>query len=72
VVQGHCDAVLSERVCAQMSQSGAWCMLCVCPDVVVHRLLAAALGLTRLPEKAKDKHALTDLTDSEWPSTLSL
>ncbi|CAI7867031.1 unnamed protein product, partial [Closterium sp. NIES-54] len=33
-------------------------------DVVVHRLLAAAIGLTPLPDQTKDKSALTALTDN--------
>ncbi|GJP42957.1 hypothetical protein CLOM_g2477 [Closterium sp. NIES-68] len=33
-------------------------------DVVVHRLLAAAIGLTPLPDQTKDKNALTALTDN--------
>ncbi|CAI5461475.1 unnamed protein product [Closterium sp. Yama58-4] len=33
-------------------------------DVVVHRLLAAAIGLTPLPDQTKDKTALTALTDN--------
>ncbi|CAI7903737.1 unnamed protein product, partial [Closterium sp. NIES-53] len=32
--------------------------------VVVHRLLAAAIGLTPLPDQTKDKSALTALTDN--------
>ena len=33
-------------------------------DVVVHRLLAAALGLNRLPEDARDREKLAALADN--------
>lgn len=33
-------------------------------DVVVHRLLAASLGIEALPEKAQDRDALKELTDN--------
>lgn len=34
-------------------------------DVIVHRLLAAALDLAPLPQQMRDKTGLTALTDSE-------
>jgi hypothetical protein len=40
-------------------------------DVIVHRLLAAALGLSNLPPQFRDRSTLTSISDSIAPKTLS-
>jgi hypothetical protein len=40
-------------------------------DVIVHRLLAAALGLNNLPPQFRDRSTLTSISDSIAPKTLS-
>jgi len=40
-------------------------------DVIVHRLLAAALGLSNLPSQFRDRSTLTSISDSIAPKTLS-
>jgi hypothetical protein len=40
-------------------------------DVIVHRLLAAALGLSNLPPQFRDRSTLTSISDSIAPKSLS-